>query len=327
MAGIDDVARAAGVSTATVSRALSGRGRISDATRARVRAAADELGYVVSASASSLASGRTHSIGVLVPLLDRWFFAQVLDGIASVLTPRGYDITLYNLTDDPAQRRAVLDTSLRRQRIDGLITVDVRLNADEAIAVAALEVPVVGLGASTPSLTTLAVDDMAVARLATQHLLDLGHRRIAHVGAVHAPAGATDVPSLRRQGFMDAVAAAGGEALFAQGDFTIESGYRAGVELLDASQRPSAIFAASDEMAFGALFAARERGLSVPEDISIVGVDGHEQSAFFDLTTVEQFPHAQGERAADAVLARLDGRTFASDLPVRLIARSSSGVF
>src|SRR5262245_47481554 len=118
MVSIDEVARQAGVSTATVSRALSGRGHVSDVTRARVETAAKALGYVVSASASSLASGRTRNIGVLVPYLDRWFFSTVLSGIASALMRRGYDITLYNLTADREARLSVFETFLRRQRVD-----------------------------------------------------------------------------------------------------------------------------------------------------------------------------------------------------------------
>jgi transcriptional regulator with XRE-family HTH domain len=144
--GLDDVARAAGVSTATVSRALSGRGRLSEATRERVRAAAADLGYVASAAASSLASGRAENIGVIVPLLDRWFFATVLDGIAAQLAPRGYDMTLYNVTDDPAQRRSLFETSLRRGRVDGLIVLSVELSADELRQLNELPVPVVALG-------------------------------------------------------------------------------------------------------------------------------------------------------------------------------------
>ena len=110
MAGLEEVARRAQVSTATASRALSGRGRLSEATRQRVRVAAAELGYVASAAASSLATGRAQSIGVLVPLLDRWFFAAVLDGIAERLTPHGYDLTHYNNTHDADQRRHVFHT-------------------------------------------------------------------------------------------------------------------------------------------------------------------------------------------------------------------------
>ncbi|WP_394279214.1 LacI family DNA-binding transcriptional regulator [Microbacterium sp.] len=327
MTGIDDVARAAGVSAATVSRALSGRGRISDATRARVRTAAAELGYVVSAAASALATGRASNIGVLVPLLDRWFFSNVLDGIASRLAPRGYDITLYSMGEDPAQRASVLDVSLRRRRVDGLIVLSATLAEDEVDRLLALELPVIGLGATSGRLPVLRVDDAALARLATEHLLELGHRRIAHIGYSRDGDPGFDIPSLRRYGFAEAMADAGvASAQFAPAEFTIEEGHRAAGVLLDGAEPPTAIFAASDEMAFGALFAARERGLEVPRDLSVIGVDGHEMSGFFELTTMAQFPHAQGERAGDAVLRVIEEGSDAADeaLPFELVRRTST---
>lgn len=322
MASLDDVARAAGVSTATVSRALSGRGRTSEATRERVRAAADELGYVASATASSLASGRAENIGVIVPLMDRWFFATVLDGIAARLAPRGYDLTLYNLTDDPAQRRRLFETSLRRGRVDGLIVLSVALTDDEVVALETLDLPVVGLGVPRGELPALRVDDTAVGRASAEHLLALGHREIVHIGQsvgaeVAGRAPAYDIPTRRRAGFEAAMAAAGAAARFVESDFTVDGARRAAVALLrgggggaadagtGAARRPTAIFAASDEMAYGVLTAARDLGLRVPEDLSVIGVDGHDLAELFGLTTIDQFPHAQGERAGDAILAAL----------------------
>lgn len=338
MAGLEEVARRAQVSTATASRALSGRGRLAEATRQRVRAAAAELGYVASAAASSLATGRTLSIGVLVPLLDRWFFATVLDGIAARLAPRGYDLTLYNVTDDAAQRRHLFGTALRRGRVDAVIALSLRLDDDEIDQLLALGLPVVGLGAPSPRVATLRVDDVAVAHAATAHLLSLGHRRIAHVGQSTMPSAAgpaatppgiqaLDIPTLRGQGFERALREAGVEpAGFVAADFTIDGGHRAAHRLLSGPDRPTAIFAASDEMAFGALFAARELGLDVPGDVSVVGVDGHEMSGFFGLTTIEQFPHAQGERTAEAALAALGEDVAAppASLPFDLVVRTST---
>jgi len=328
--GIEEVARAAGVSTATVSRALSGRGRLSDATRARVRAAAADLGYVVSAAASTLASGRAENIGVIVPLLDRWFFATVLDGIAAQLAPRGYDMTLYNLTDDPAQRRGLFETSLRRRRVDGLIVLSVVLSAEERDQLATLPVPVVGLGVPHAGIPGLRVDDTAVGRRATQHLLDLGHRDIVHLGW-STPAGADDaldIPTRRRRGFVEAMVDAGMPApRVVEADVTVEGAHRRARELLSGGDAPTAIFAASDEMAYGVLAAARELGLEVPRDVSVIGVDGHDLGGLFDLTTVEQFPHAQGERAGQAILAALgvDGVTVpAASLPFDLVVRGST---
>ena len=131
MVSIDEVARLAGLSTATVSRALSGRGHVSESARERVRSAADSLGYVVSSRASSLASGRTQNVGVIVPFLDRWFFSTVLSGATSALMRAGYDVTLYNITADAAVRREVFSTFLRRQRVDAVIAVAIELDEHE----------------------------------------------------------------------------------------------------------------------------------------------------------------------------------------------------
>ncbi|MFF0910802.1 LacI family DNA-binding transcriptional regulator [Microbacterium enclense] len=306
MAGIDDVAHRAGVSTATVSRALSGRGPVSARTRERVVAAADELGYVVSAAASSLATGRTRAIGVVVPFLDRWFFSTVLAGISDGLVRHGYDITLYSVTSDRDERRRVFGDNLRRRRIDAVITIALDLDAEESALVRGLGIPVVSIGGPNPLLTTLTVDDRAVGRVATTHLLDLGHRRIAHIGADLASD--ASVPALRRRGFDEVMRdAADAEPRFEPADFTIEGGSAAATRLLAGPTRPTAVFAASDEMAIGAILAAREAGLRVPEDVSVIGVDGHELGRWFGLTTVDQFARGQGGRAAEAVLAEIDG--------------------
>ncbi len=310
MVGIDDVAQRARVSTATVSRTLSGRGPVSAATRERVLAAASELGYVVSSAASSLASGRTRNIGVLVPILDQWFFSRVLAGIAETLQASGYDLTLYALTADAEHRHRVFDTSLRRQRVDGVLVVSMALTADETRQLAALGLPVIALGGRAGAMPALAIDDVAVARRATEHLLHLGHRDIAHLGLHAEFEGDFRIPSQRRQGFAEAMRAAGlGEQLdrvdrFAAADFTMAGGHAATARLLrDAATRPTALFAASDEMAIGAILAAREAGLRVPEDLSVVGVDGHDLAEFFGLTTIDQFPERQGAQAAHAMLA------------------------
>lgn len=331
MTSIDEVARMAGVSTATVSRALSGRGQVSASTRARVQSAASALGYVVSSRASSLASGRTRNIGVIVPFLDRWFFSTVLSGLSAAAMRRGYDITLYNITADRAVRREVFDTFLRRQRVDAVIAVSIKLDDDETQRLLGLGLPVVAIGGPHPRLDTLMVDEVEVGRRATEHLLQLGHRRIGHIGASPEFDGDFRVPTQRREGFEQALAAVGlapEPTLLELADFTVEGGYRAATRMLARpGARPTAVFAASDEMAIGAMLAARDHGLRVPEDLSIIGVDGHELGAFFQLTTVDQFPLGQGERAADAVFARLadpaaaHGQTL---LPSALTVRGST---
>jgi len=335
MVSIDEVARLAGVSTATVSRALSGRRRVSDAARVRVESAARSLGYVASASASALASGRMRNIGVLVPFVDRWFFSTVLSGIASALMRRGYDITLYSLSADLDQRESVFETFLRRQRVDGVIAISIELGDAETARLLELDIPMIGIGGPNAGLPTLAVDDVAVARLATEHLLGLGHTDIAHIGANPEFDVDFHIPTRRRQGFERALRDAGippRPSLYEPADFTIEGGFRAAKRLLARpGGRPSAIFAASDEMAIGALVAARELGFRVPDDLSVIGIDGHELGEFFTLTTVDQFPLAQGERAAEAILAELEARGSGSrapapaPLPFDLVVRGTTG--
>jgi len=324
MVGIDEVARHAGVSTATVSRALSGRGRISPQTRERVRAAAADLGYVASAAASSLATGRTRNVGVLVPLLDRWFYSTVISAISSRLLPHDHDITLYNLTEDRAQRQRLFAQSLRRGRVDGVIALS-RLESDEVAELLALDKPVVAVGPN-PLLPALLVDDVAVGRAATQHLLGLGHRDIAYIGQSRGDE--SDVPAQRHRGFVQAMEDAGvplRDELTLDGDFTIEGGRRVARDLL-ARARPTAVFAASDEMAVGVLLAAQEAELRVPGDLSVIGVDGHELSGVFGLTTIDQFPHRQGERAAELLLAELGEAVAAppASLPFELVVRRST---
>lgn len=331
MTSIDEVAKLAGLSTATVSRALSGRGHVSPASRERVRVAAASLGYVVSSRASSLASGRTQNVGVVVPFLDRWFFSTVLSGASSALMRAGYDITLYNITADADVRGEVFSTFLRRQRVDAVIAVAIELDDDESGSLLDLGLPVIAIGGPNPRLRTLTVDDTAVARLATEHLIGLGHRDIAHIGANPEFDIDFHIPTRRRLGFEQALADAGiapNAAFLEPADFTVDGGFRAAKQLLGRpGPRPTAIFAASDEMAIGAILAARDLGFRVPQDLSIVGIDGHELGEFFQLTTVDQFPLGQGERAASAVLAQLEGSTDApagGELPFELIVRGTT---
>ncbi len=329
MVSIAEVAHAAGVSMATVSRALSGRGQVSPATREKVARAARELGYVMSSAASTLATGRTMSIGVLIPFIDRWFFNSVLSGASEACSHAGYDVTLYNVATDPTVRRAVFESVIQRRRADGIISVSLELDAGEAAMLTRLDIPAVAIGGPSAQLPTLAIDDVAVTQLATRHLIELGHRRIAHLGGDLAFDLDFHIPSRRRQGYENALTEAGIEIdprLYAQADFTIESGYRVGKQLLGRlASHTTAIVAASDEMAIGVLLAARDLGLRVPEDLSVVGVDGHPLGEVFGLTTVAQFPKQQGERAVELILDQLAGReSHSADLPFELIVRSST---
>jgi len=306
MPGINEVADLAGVSTATVSRALSGNGHVSPATRERVKDAALQLGYVVSSSASSLATGRSKNVGVVIPFLNRWFYSSVLEGAEQALLGHGYDLTLYNLSGGGDERRSVFEHFLLRKRVDAVIAISLELTADEVTRLLDMNKPIVGVGGPLPGVRTLSIDDVQVARLATEHLLSLGHRSIAHIGGNLASERDFHLPTNRRVGYESALESVGipiDPELFQAADFTLEGGYNAAKQLLgNPRKRPTAVFAASDEMAIGTILAARDMGLSVPDDVSVIGVDDHELAEFFGLTTVAQFPAEQGRRAVEILM-------------------------
>ncbi|GAA3736638.1 LacI family DNA-binding transcriptional regulator [Leifsonia bigeumensis] len=310
MSAIADVARIAGVSKSTASRALSGRGYVSDATRERVVQAATDIGYVVSSNAASLVTGQTRNVGVVIPYVNRWFFAEVLDGIESTLIGAGYDLTLYRLSSDAEQRRRIFDYFLVRKRVDAVIAVGIELTAHEVDQLRSLGKPIVGLGGAIDGIPTLNIDDVEAARLATTHLISLGHRRIMHLGGDQEEQMDFRVHAQRLAGFRLALADSALERFgsFRAVPFSIPGGYTMALQVLaDPRLRPTAIVAGCDEIAIGVIIAARQLGIQVPSQLSIVGIDGHDLSPMFGLTTLEQFPARQGAMAANVVLDRLSG--------------------
>lgn len=336
MAAIGDVARLAGVSKSTASRALTGRGYVADETRRRVEAAATQIGYIASPDAASLVTGRTKNVGVVIPFVNRWFFGEVLEGIERALLSAGYDLTLYNVAHGGPDRDRVFDFFLARKRVDAVISVGVDLDEHELDALERREKALVCLGGGGGGAARLSVDDRAVGTLATEHLLQLGHTRIAHLAGLGASDRPTSVHGQRLAGFLEAIAAAGPtpatEPHVVEAEMSMPGGYRAALQLLGhPGTRPTALFAASDEMAIGAMRAAERLGIDVPGELSIIGVDGHEYAEMFDLTTIEQYPGEQGRLAVEVVL-RLLGEPVVADplpdsgapLPTRLVVRSST---
>ncbi|MBX0300663.1 LacI family transcriptional regulator [Cryobacterium sp. 1639] len=330
MSAIADVARLAGVAKATASRALSGRGYVSDETRSKVIAAAAQIGYVASPNAASLVTGRTQSVGVIIPFISRWFFAEVLESLEQALLARGYDMTLYNLPTHSAERERVFDFFLARKRFDGVISVGVELSDTEVTQLHRTGRPLVGIGGEIPGAHTIAIDDIAAARLATEHLLTLGHTDIRHVGGDQAHQMDFAVHTKRLTGFTDAMRTAGlpTDNGFTACAFTVPGGHQAGLALLsDPHQRPTAVFAASDEIAVGLIIAARELGLHIPTDLSVIGIDGHPYADMFHLTTIEQHPRNQATLAVDTLLTELENTTTTTLLtraPTNLVLRAST---
>ncbi|HEY0119304.1 MAG TPA: LacI family DNA-binding transcriptional regulator [Cellulomonas sp.] len=336
--GIVDVARVAGVSTATVSRALRGLPNVTDDTRQRVLRAAADLGYVASPSAASLASGRTRTIGLLTPWVTRWFFSNVIEGAERRLRARDFDVLLSIFRDDD-ESGLRFDPDALRRRVDGVLVVGMPLRGPELAALEALERPLVFIGPGARGHVTVGIDDVAAARTATAHLVGLGHRRIAHLtGSVRDDAPSS--PAVRRtEGWQLALADAGFEpdpgllqhvdaesGLLHTGHFGLEGGRHSLHQLLDRRPDVTAVFAASDEIAMGVLLGARERRLRVPDDLSVAGVDGHELSGLLGLTTVVQDALAQGSEAAELVLRLAAGETVRGEWlhPTRLVVRGST---
>ncbi|MDE0546089.1 LacI family DNA-binding transcriptional regulator [Microbacterium sp. C7(2022)] len=327
--GIEDVARRAGVSKSTASRALSGGGYVSEETRSRVRRAAYEIGYAPSTSAVSLATGRTQNVGVVMPYLNRWFFAEVLEGIQTALLERGLDLTLYDAEPGTDGRRRIFDDFLARKRFDGLIAVGLEPDDHEVERLVAMGRPVVSVVGAGSETSSVAIDDEHAARRATEHLLELGHRRIAFVGGEPDHHWA-QVDRSRLRGFHTAMEDAGcaDEAIHIRSEVTIPGGYAAAVDALgDSRDRPTAILGTCDEVAIGAIIAARRLGVQVPSQLSVVGIDDHEFAEMFSLTTLRQVPREQGAAAVELLLDHIadpDRPPEQTSLKARMVMRSST---
>ncbi|MCB5908013.1 LacI family DNA-binding transcriptional regulator [Streptomyces pinistramenti] len=304
---IRGVAERAGVSKSLVSLVIQGSPRVSDAKRQAVLAAIDELGYRPNAAARSLVARRTHTVGVIVNDLRNPWFAEVLDGLNSVLHAHGLRMLM---ADGRLGQRTGEDftRAFLELRVDGLVAVGTLPDPD-ALATAAARLPVVVAGTHEPRLPrvdTIANDDERGARLATAHLIGLGHRRIAHI------AGRGSVGALRRRGFEAAMAEAGlvDGAVVEPGEPTEEGGYRAAVRLLGGpadGPRPTAVFAFNDICAVGALSAAQELGLDVPRDLSLIGCDNTYLARIRHLwlSSVNNTSGDMGRRAGRCLLERM----------------------
>jgi DNA-binding LacI/PurR family transcriptional regulator len=326
-ATIEDVAAAANVSVATVSRALRGLPNVAAPTRERIEKIAAELEYQADPAASRLAAGRSRAIALALPILDGWYFSHVVAGAEAVFAEAGYDTIVVGI-GPPGDQRPILDvTGPIYRRVDGLICVDVTLTPAERARLEGERMAIVYIGPDGDGIPSLGIDDMAVGRLATSHLIELGHRRIGLINGQADDRYAFRVPHLRQQGFERAHSDAGlapDRTLYAAGYFTVDGGYEAMCTLLDHPSPPTAIFTFSDEMAVGAMWAARERGVDVPRRLSIVGVDDHDVSPAVGLTTVHQDVPEHGARGARTMIQLLSGEDVPSgrqNSPIRLIER------
>lgn len=327
---IRDIAREAGVSTATVSRALRGLPNVDPVTREKVRQVAEKLDYVVSPAASRLASGRAGSIAVITPYIARWYFARVLSGIEGVLQASELDLLLSSI-GDPQEVGHVPPHRKLRRRVDGFLVISLPTETEGVSEIFDLEQPVVLIDTDHDGCSSIGIDDVVGARMAVQHLINLGHERIGLISGRPRPTPFRPEDN-RFAGYRDTLLEAGLPVLpelEACGHFTIEGGERAMTTLLARPNPPTAVFAMSDEMAFGALRSLRAHGLEPGRDVSVVGFDGHEMSEHLDLTTVVQPVEEIGARAARMLLAALDDPSAAPRhdvLPLDMVVRGSTAL-
>lgn len=304
---IEDVAELAGVSTATVSRALRGLPNVAPATREKVQRAADLLDYVADPAASALAAGRTATLGLVVPGMGRWAHARMLEVVQDRAVAAGYDVLPVTLAS-AAAREFFLTRHPFRRRVDGLVVAEVPLDGAELLRLGEGR-PVAAIGLDAPEVDTVVADDGRGISAAAQHLLTLGHVDIAFIGG-----GSNDprlvAPAARRSAFSATLAGAGIEEIphrVVESQASATGGAAALSLLLDELAPPSAVIVASDEMALGAMEVARARGLAIPGDLSVIGVDDQPVAQFVGLTTVRREVARMAERACDWVLDRLDG--------------------
>ncbi|MBT9459502.1 MAG: LacI family DNA-binding transcriptional regulator [Burkholderiaceae bacterium] len=323
---LEMVAAACGVSPSTVSRILNGTAIVSPEKREAVDRAIAELGFIPNPIARGLAGGRTLSVGVVTQAIDSPFYGVALRGIEEELSQAGYSPLFVSGHWNAEEERRCIEV-LRSRRVDGMIILTGRLS-DDSLRNLAKTMPVVitGRTLTAPGLYALDFNNFEGARLATHHLLSLGHRKIAFISGdpIHPDA------AERLRGYRAALEAAGVRykpALVMPGKYFEESGLMAVERLIDSREPFTAIFSANDQMAFGAALALHRRGLRVPDDISLVGFDdlaGAEHS-IPPLTTIHQAAHELGRLAAVSLLQLLAGQTPEGTLPEpRLIARAST---
>jgi DNA-binding LacI/PurR family transcriptional regulator len=327
-ASIKDIARLANVSHSTVSRALRGSSLISPQTITRIRQIAADSGYRPSAAARSLVTSRSATIGVVVTSIADPFAAEVVLGIEDAADQRDYSVILANSNAQPDREMRVV-RAFEERRVDGIIVTSSRVGAVYAELLSQTHVPIVLLNNQHPSefMHSVMIENLAASRRATQHLIDLGHKRIAYIGDRFGCQSDTE----RFSGYQSALEAANlpiQTEYIGYGNGSSEGGDSAMSELLSLQQPPTAVFCYNDMTALGALVEVRARGLRVPDDLSMAGFDDLPIIQYLDppLTTVRQPMYQMGRMAMEILLELMEGKTRAHDTHVagELMVRGST---
>jgi LacI family transcriptional regulator len=323
-----DVARAAGVSPATVSRAMSQPDLLSAKTLARVRASAQTLGYRPDAAARTLASGRSMAIGAVTPTLDNAIFAKALQAMQTVLSAAGYQLLVASHDYSAAAEADAVRTLLARG-VDGLMLVGAERAPETDVMLAAAGVPVVLTWRTIPGRAAVTVDNERAGRLAAEHLMSLGHRRI---GMATGSFAFNDRQRARMHGARQALRAAGLDLpdwLVSQQPTTLAGGRGGAAALMALAAPPTAIIGGIDMIAIGCIIEAQARGMRVPGDLSVVGIDDLDMSAHVSpsLTTVHVPTARIGAEVADMLIRAIRDADLPDtlELPIELVVRRSTG--
>ena len=306
-ANIYDVAKLAGVSHQTVSRALNGHASIRPATKARVEAAAKELDYQPSMAARALVTKNTKMLGFLVGDTSLFGPAGWLNALERQARLAGYYAITIALKNDSPESWADPIEHLRRLGVEGVVCIAIKRGAVELVAAAYPNTPIVGVDTEdVAGVDTVGIDNYAGARLATDHLIELGHKSILHIAG---PADSIEATA-RLEGYSDSMAAAGLKPNVIRGDWSSATGFRLGVDLNLELDKITAIFTANDHLALGLMKALRLRNIEMPGQVSIVGFDDMPEAPYFEpsLTTVIQQFNVIGEEAMDNLINRLTGK-------------------
>lgn len=303
---MDDVARKAGVSRALVSLVMRDSPRVSDQSRAKVLAAATELGYRPNVWARNLASGHTRMIGIMLNDLHNPYFTEIAEGVAEAAADADLQILMNSGWQREAGEVAAIE-ALLNLRTDGIVLAAPRLPA-EVVSEFAKQTPMVSISAygRPDDYDTVSNDEAHGATLVVDHLVGLGHERIAHIDAGHAAGGPE-----RRTAFIDAMTAQGLAPIVVEGDFNEVAGHSAAARLMELHNPPTAIFAGNDLSAIGVLTYLQQAGIRVPEDVSVVGYDDTVLASIgmVSLTTVHQPRQQYGHQAMALLLERIEGRS------------------
>ncbi|MEU9015050.1 substrate-binding domain-containing protein [Streptomyces sp. NPDC048479] len=268
---------------------------------------------------------------MLVPFIGRWYFSSVLAAVARELQESGVQWTVHDLSGSSASCQDTVDLNMLRGRADAVLVIGIDLDSSELGPLEHARAPVALIGAKAPGCSSVRIDDCASAQRAVNYLANLGHERIALIGGSHAEPLHVTAPMDRRIGYRQALRAHNlpcDPTLEIQSDFSVSGGERAMATLLGLPTPPTAVFAACDEMAFGAMRVLRDSGVRTPESMSVVGFDDHDMSDLLGLTTVAQPVAEQGRIAARALLTALKEPNQAPQdilLPTHLAIRATAG--